>query len=64
MGDLNAKIGSDNKGYEKIMGHEGLGVTNDDEDIFANMCPSTISSLDEAFFHTDASKKQPGVHVI
>ncbi|KAK2176469.1 hypothetical protein NP493_662g01129 [Ridgeia piscesae] len=25
MGDLNAKIGSDNSGYEEVMGRQGLG---------------------------------------
>ena len=24
MGDLNAKIGSDNSGYEEVMGRQGL----------------------------------------
>ena len=29
MGDFNAKIGSDNIGYEEVMGQHGLGVIND-----------------------------------
>jgi exonuclease III len=29
MGDLNAKIGSENTGYEEIMGQHGLGVINE-----------------------------------
>ncbi|KAK2170789.1 hypothetical protein NP493_1142g00003 [Ridgeia piscesae] len=28
MGDLNAKIGSDNSGYEEVMGRQGLGKMN------------------------------------
>ena len=40
MGDLNAKVGSDTTGYEKITGHEVLGVTK-------TCVPSTSSSLGE-----------------
>ena len=29
MRDLNAKIGSDNRGYEEAMGQQGLGEMND-----------------------------------
>lgn len=29
MGDFNAKIGSDNTGYEEVMGVHGLGQMND-----------------------------------
>ena len=29
MGDFNAKIGSDNQGYDNMMGVHGLGVMND-----------------------------------
>ena len=38
MGDLNAKIGSDNQGYEKVMGVHGLGVMNDNGERFVNAC--------------------------
>ena len=37
LGDLNTNVGSDNTGYEKITGHEGLGVTNDNGGRFADM---------------------------
>ncbi|CAG5135618.1 unnamed protein product [Candidula unifasciata] len=36
MGDLNAKIGSDNTGYEEIMGRHGLGVMNENGELFTN----------------------------
>ena len=29
MGDLNAKIGCDNRGYEEVMGTQGLGEMNE-----------------------------------
>ena len=32
MGDLNAKVGSENVNYERVMGREGCGVQNDNGD--------------------------------
>ena len=38
MGDLNAKIGSDNRGYERIIGKHGLGEMNENGERFADLC--------------------------
>ncbi|VDP55590.1 unnamed protein product [Schistosoma mattheei] len=38
MGDLNAKVGMDNTGYEDTMGRHGLGDRNADGERFANLC--------------------------
>ncbi|CAH8550340.1 unnamed protein product [Schistosoma guineensis] len=38
MGDLNAKVGIDNTGYEDIMGRHGLGERNENGERFANLC--------------------------
>ena len=39
MGDFNAKIGSDNQGFENVMGVRGLGVMNDNHgERFVNAC--------------------------
>ncbi|VDP47792.1 unnamed protein product [Schistosoma margrebowiei] len=38
MGDLNAKVGIDNTGYEDIMGRHGLGERNENGEKFANLC--------------------------
>ena len=38
MGDLNAKVGDDNEGYETVMGKEGLGDMNDNGERFADFC--------------------------
>ncbi|VDP52255.1 unnamed protein product [Schistosoma margrebowiei] len=38
MGDLNAKDGIDNTGYEDIMGRQGLGESNENGERFANLC--------------------------
>lgn len=41
MGDFNAKIGSDNRGYEEIMGQHGLGEINDNGERFADLCATS-----------------------
>ena len=38
MGDLNAKIGNNNKGYEDCMGTHGLGEMNDTGGRLADLC--------------------------
>nr|KAG5689204.1 hypothetical protein BaRGS_014860 [Batillaria attramentaria] len=38
MGDFNAKIGSDNTGYEEVMGTYGLGELNENGERFADTC--------------------------
>ncbi|VDP58293.1 unnamed protein product [Schistosoma curassoni] len=38
MGDLNAKVGTDNTGYEDIMGRHGLGERKESGERFANLC--------------------------
>ncbi|KAK3088276.1 hypothetical protein FSP39_016944 [Pinctada imbricata] len=38
MGDFNAKIGDDNKGFEEIMGCYGIGEMNEDGERFAETC--------------------------
>ena len=38
-GDLDAKIGSDNTGRERIMGRHGLGCPNENGERFADLCP-------------------------
>lgn len=37
MGDLNAKVGSDNSNLEHVMGKHGLGVRNDNGDRFVEV---------------------------
>ena len=38
MGDINAKVGGDNTGYEQFMGKHGLGKMNENGEMFANFC--------------------------
>ena len=37
-GDFNAKVGTDNTGYEEIMGKHGLGDMNENGERFAELC--------------------------
>ena len=38
MGDFNAKVGSDNTGYEQAMGIHGLGEMNENGERFSDLC--------------------------
>ncbi len=38
MGDINAKIGSDNTGYGQVMGTHALGVMNENGERFVELC--------------------------
>ena len=38
MGDLNAKVGHCNRGYESVMGRHGLGNMNENGERFADFC--------------------------
>ena len=38
MGDLNAKVGEDNKGYENIIGSHGVGERNDNGERHVDFC--------------------------
>ena len=38
MGYFNAKIGSNNTGYEEVMGIHGLGEMNENGEMFADYC--------------------------
>ena len=40
MVDFNAEVGEDNKGYETIMGQQGLGCMNENGELFADFCLS------------------------
>ncbi|XP_052280960.1 uncharacterized protein LOC127878474 [Dreissena polymorpha] len=48
MGDFFAKIGSDNRGYEEIMGKQGLG---DNEERFAGLCATSNMDIEGSVFH-------------
>lgn len=51
MGDFNAKIGSNNRGYEEIMGQQGLGQMNENGEMFADFCATNSLVIGGSFFH-------------
>jgi len=40
MGDMNAKIGSNNEGLEHVMGRHGIGNMNENGELFSELCAS------------------------
>ncbi|KAJ8365093.1 hypothetical protein SKAU_G00139240 [Synaphobranchus kaupii] len=38
MGDMNAKVGTNNSGYKLVMGKQGIGSMNENGEIFADVC--------------------------
>ena len=64
MGDLNAKIGADNTGYEQVMGKHGLGRMNENGEQFADFCAQNnlVRHWGHVLSNTGASIKQRGDH--
>lgn len=50
MGNFNAKIGQNNRGFEEIMGKEGLGEMNENGERFANLCATTNQVIGGSIF--------------
>ena len=50
VGDFNAKIGSDNRGYKEVMGQQGLGEMNDNGERFADLCATSDLVIGGRFF--------------
>ena len=58
MGDLNAKIGSDNTGYEHIMGIHAPGIMNENGERFADLCALNSMVIGGSIFqHKTIHKK-------
>ena len=62
MGDLNAKIGRDNRGKESIMGQHGLGEGNNNGERLSAFCKEKILVIGEPSSCTRISTKQLGTH--
>ena len=57
LGDMNAKIGSDNSGFEQVMGKHGLGTMNDNGNRFAEFCAFNSLIIGGSVFpHQDIHK--------
>ncbi|GFR87158.1 craniofacial development protein 2-like [Elysia marginata] len=58
MGDLNAKVGSDNTGFEEYMGKQGLGVRNQNGKRFLEFCIGNNLVIGGTIFkHKDIHKE-------
>ena len=55
-GDLNCHIGSNNAGYENIMGLYGFGVQNDDGLALLDMCNNHCLKIANSYFRKDNEK--------
>ena len=50
MGDFNAKIGSNNRGYEEVMGTHGIGEMNENGEMFTDLCSFNILIIGGSVF--------------
>lgn len=60
IGDFSAKIGSNNQGYEEIMGKQGFREINENGERFANLCASTSGTQQHKPTNTNGYKRLPG----
>lgn len=50
IGDMNAKIGSNNEGPEHVMGQHGIGEMNENGKLFVNLCASYDLLIEGSLF--------------
>lgn len=50
LGDFNVKLESNNISYKEIMGKYGLGIMNEIEEMFINLCFNNNLVIRELFF--------------
>ena len=51
MGDLSAKVGEDNQGYENIIGSHGVGERNDNGKRLVDFCGLNNRVVTDTIFH-------------
>ena len=57
MGDMNAKVGGNNSGYERIMGQHGKGDMNENGQLFVDFCAENNMVVGGTIFpHKDIHK--------
>ena len=61
MRELNAKVGSDNEGYEFCMGREGVGERNDNGRKFVDMCLENGLVIGRTIFQHKTLHKIPWI---
>ena len=60
MGDMNAKVGSRNEGWESIMGTHGIRVMTGNGEMFAELCLQHDLVIGGTIFPTRTYKKKHG----
>ncbi|GFS23319.1 hypothetical protein ElyMa_001636800 [Elysia marginata] len=60
MGDLNAKVGVDNRSNDEVMGMHGLEEANGNRERFISMCSFNQLVVGGQSFLTNASRGQQG----
>jgi exonuclease III len=50
MGDMNAKVESNNEGLEHVMGRHGIGNMNENGELFSELCASSDMIIGETVF--------------
>ncbi|XP_018649407.1 putative bucentaur [Schistosoma mansoni] len=63
MGDLNAKVGVNNTGYEDIIGRHGLGERNKNGERLANLCAFNKSVIGGTVFPHKHIRKATWVYL-
>jgi len=58
MGDLNAKVGADNSGSDRVMGRHGCGIINENGERLVEFCTSNDLVTGSTLFHTKRSIDQ------
>ena len=60
MGDLNAKVGTDNTNKEDIMGRHGTGTQNEKGELFTEFCAFNGLVISSTIFqHKEIHTKKP-----
>ena len=62
MGNLNAKIGGKNKGYEEIMGKHGVGILNNNDQRLFEFCQLNDLVMGGTLFEHKSTQNLYGTH--
>jgi len=56
VGDMNAKIGSNNEGLEHVMGRHEIGNMSENGELFSELCASCDLIIEGKVFHKTCHK--------
>ena len=60
LGDRNVKVGSDDTGFETVMGKRGIGKMNENGELFADFCSFNKLVIGGTAFPTRRFTRQRG----